>query len=531
MKVCYLWVEKFRNLENFGINLSSEHEFHYEKSTHSIRRINKNKLPDNFFYNGISDVSAFIGENGSGKSNCIEFICMVLKGGKSRVKSDFIIITEDNGYYTSHQKFSNKTSAASNNFEATNERYDRGLNGINVIYFSNVSDDRQLNFEKSVSNISINSRDHQTLKFSNQISFIKSDRFKKLEIEQPDYLLIEVKYYSIGVGYVDNKLIKEKLTLFTRLLKRKIKELSLSSQFSTSIKFSIIFKLLKMIIANSQEQSSHKLVTENFLFEERERTEHASKRIFEACINHPACQHLSNNYDINFIIKKLENNEFEILDDEIKKPGVAINFLIDYNDNRNKDFIDKLVVLFDKEYLVRFAWWGLSSGHTAYLTLFSSIYCELKRTRNDAIVLIDEGDLYLHPKWQIEFFEKLVTVLPSLSTGSIQLVLTSHSPFLLSDLPSQCITILKAENNRAKSIKIQTKSMTFGANLYELYSDIFFLGGKRTGSFAQKKIEFLLKEIDAPNRSPNIKVEVEYYKKIIGDKIINHNLTEILNHD
>lgn len=210
---------------------------------------------------------------------------------------------------------------------------------------------------------------------------------------------------------------------------------------------------------------------------------------------------------------------------------MAINFIIDYNDNRNKDFIDKLVVLFDKEYLVRFAWWGLSSGHTAYLTLFSSIYCELKRTRNDAIVLIDEGDLYLHPKWQIEFFEKLVTVLPSLSTGSIQLVLTSHSPFLLSDLPSQCITILKAENNRAKSIKIQTKSMTFGANLYELYSDIFFLGGKRTGSFAQKKIEFLLKEIDAPNRSPNIKVEVEYYKKIIGDKIINHNLTEILNHD
>lgn len=306
MKVCYLWVEKFRNLENFGINLSSEHEFHYEKSTHSISRINKNKLPDNFFYNGISDVSAFIGENGSGKSNCIEFICMVLKGGKSRVKSDFIIITEDNGYYTSHQKFSNKTSAASNNFEATNERYDRGLNGINVIYFSNVSDDRQLNFDKSVSNISINSRDHQTLKFSNQISFIKSDRFKKLEIEQPDYLLIEVKYYSIGVGYVDNKLIKENLTLFTRLLKRKIKELSLSSQFSTSIKFSIIFKLLKMIIANSQEQSIHKLVTENFLFEERERTEHASKRIFEACINHPACQHLSNNYDINFIIKNLK---------------------------------------------------------------------------------------------------------------------------------------------------------------------------------------------------------------------------------
>lgn len=165
MKICYIWVKKFRNLENFGISLSSEHEFHYEMSTHSISRVDKNKLPDNFFYDGIIDVSALIGENGSGKSNCIELICMVLKGGKSRVKSDFIIITEDNGYFTTHQNFSNSTPAAYNNFEATNERYDRSISGINVIYFSNISDDRQLNFEKSVSNISINQKDRTCISF------------------------------------------------------------------------------------------------------------------------------------------------------------------------------------------------------------------------------------------------------------------------------------------------------------------------------------------------------------------------------
>jgi predicted ATP-binding protein involved in virulence len=528
MKVCYLWVEKFRNLENFEINLSSEHDFHYNKLTHTISRKNKNKLPDNFFYDGISDVAAFIGENGSGKSNCIEFICMVLKSGKTRVKSDFIIITEDDGYYTSHQKFNKKRFAASSDFEVTNEIYERGLNGINVIYFSNVSDDRQLNFHKSISNISINSKDYQSFKFSNQLSFMKSDRFKSLEIEQPEYLKIEIKYYSTGVGYIEDESTKEKLVRFTRLLKNKIRGLSLQSQFSEAIKYAIIFKLLRMMISELSEDLFNDFIIKNLYFEEKERTEIVSNRILSACINHPACKQIQKKSAMFFILEKLEYNELALLDEETRA-GSSINFLINYNNTENKAFVDKIVDFFDGEYLIRFAWWGLSSGHAAYLTLFSSIYCELKRTRNDAIILIDEGDLYLHPKWQIEFFEKLVTVLPNLSSGDIQLVLTSHSPFLLSDLPSQCITILKTDNYLTKPI--QFKSMTFGANLYELYSDIFFIGNKRTGTFAQKKIEDLLNEADKSKNSTNLNEKIKLYKNIIGDKIINHNLSEILKND
>ncbi|MEL4244112.1 AAA family ATPase [Shewanella xiamenensis] len=531
MKICYIWVKKFRNLENFGISLSSEHEFHYEMSTHSISRVDKNKLPDNFFYDGIIDVSALIGENGSGKSNCIELICMVLKGGKSRVKSDFIIITEDNGYFTTHQNFSNSTPAAYNNFEATNERYDRSISGINVIYFSNISDDRQLNFEKSVSNISINSRDHQTIKFSNQTSFISSERFIKLDINKPEHLLIDVKYYSTGVGYLDNSRQKEFLSLFTKSLKRKLKELSYNSQFSASIIFAIIFKILKLIISKDNDFLSEDFIIKTFIFQENERTEHASKRIFEACINHPACENLPEKESIFSIINKIDNNEFEIIDEDIKKSGLAINFILEYNNIKNKKLIDILVTFFEHDYLIKFTWWGLSSGHTAYLTLFSSIYCELKRTRNDAIVLIDEGDLYLHPKWQIEFLEKLTTVLPSLSTGNIQLVLTSHSPFLISDLPRQCITILKSQNNKAMIVSDHLKSMTFGANLYELYSDAFFLGSKRTGTFAQKKIEYILKKIDNNYSKQSNIDELINYTRIIGDKIINYHLLEVSKND
>ncbi|WP_445945501.1 AAA family ATPase [Shewanella sp.] len=528
MKVCYLWVEKFRNLENFEINLSSEYEFHYEKSIHSISRVKKNKLPKNFFYNGISDVSAFIGENGSGKSNCIEFICMALKGGKSRVKSNFIIITEDDGYYTAYQKFSKNTMAALSDFEVTKEEYDRSINGINVIYFSNISDDRYQKFDKSVSNISVNSKHHQENKFSNQISFIKSNRFKSLEIEVPEYLLIKVKYYSTVAEYINSDMVNEKLSLFIKLLRSKTKELSLQSQFSVTIKFALIFRLLKEIATAEKKKDSHAFIVKNFQFADRERTEAASYRIFESCINHPACKNLKIKDEIDLILERLDKNDFKLMENE-ESSGLTINFLVKYNDSFNRLFIDTLVDVFDSDKFLSFNWSGLSSGHTAYLTLFSSIYSELKRTRNDAIILIDEGDLYLHPKWQIEFFEKLLTVLPNLSTGNIQLVLTSHSPFLLSDLPNQCITILKSEGVKTNSIKLS--QMTFGANLYELYSEVFFIGNKRTGTFAQKKIENLLSVIDKSKGSRNLISEVSSYQRIIGDKIINHHLNGFVNND
>lgn len=524
MKVCYLWVEKFRNLENFEINLSSEHDFHYEKSTHSISRVNKNKLPSNFFYDGISDVSAFIGENGSGKSNCIEFICMVLKGGKSRVKSNFIIITEDNGHYTSYQKLSKNITAALSDFEVTNIEYERGINGINVIYFSNISDDRHQNFDKSVSNISVNSKDHQSTKFLNQISFISSSRFKKLEIEPPEHLLIKVKYFSNGIGYIHNDLAKDTLSSFTKLLRSKTKELSLQSQLSTTIRFSIIFKLLRALVSAENKRKTYDFIVKNFNFSDRERTESVTYRLLDACMNFTICKNLYETSEMNLILEMLEMNKVELMENE-DSSGLTINFLINYNNLNNRNFIDRLVNVFDSDGFLSFKWSGLSSGHTAYLTLFSSIYNELKRTRNDSIILIDEGDLYLHPKWQIEFFEKLLTVLPNLSTGNIQLVLTSHSPFLLSDLPNQCITLLKSDGKITRSVKFE--QMTFGANLYELYSEVFFIGDKRTGAFAHKKIENLLFDIEKSKNIMHMISKIKPFKEIVGDKIIRHHLQGI----
>ena len=61
--------------------------------------------------------------------------------------------------------------------------------------------------------------------------------------------------------------------------------------------------------------------------------------------------------------------------------------------------------------------------------------------QGEGIVLIDEVDLHLHPKWQMEIVNKLRTIFPN-----CQFFLSSHSPHVLSDLTSRQIFLLDNGN-------------------------------------------------------------------------------------
>jgi len=54
------------------------------------------------------------------------------------------------------------------------------------------------------------------------------------------------------------------------------------------------------------------------------------------------------------------------------------------------------------------------------------------------VVLIDEIELHLHPKWQAEIIPALRRTFPNL-----QFIVTTHSPIVLSRVPSECIRVLE----------------------------------------------------------------------------------------
>ena len=83
------------------------------------------------------------------------------------------------------------------------------------------------------------------------------------------------------------------------------------------------------------------------------------------------------------------------------------------------------------------------------------------------LLIIDEADLYIHPKWQQEFVYNLLSDLNKLfKNKKVQIIIATHSPIVLSDIPRKHV-IYFPENKNTKE--------TFAANIYNLYNDSFFL--------------------------------------------------------
>lgn len=68
----------------------------------------------------------------------------------------------------------------------------------------------------------------------------------------------------------------------------------------------------------------------------------------------------------------------------------------------------------------------------------------------NGIVLIDELELHLHPKWQREIIRKLPTVFPN-----IQFIISTHSPQIVSEVAAESLYILNwnQENNQPEYTK------------------------------------------------------------------------------
>ncbi|WP_198595525.1 hypothetical protein, partial [Vibrio lentus] len=126
-------------------------------------------------------------------------------------------------------------------------------------------------------------------------------------------------------------------------------------------------------------------------------------------------------------VKKLSKRKYKLLEllDKQENGHCLFNYLefnplnnihlddefisLDMSDIRDKDIYSLLS--FSEFGSIGIRWKGISSGHKAFLNLYSSIYNEIKNTKRTTLICIDEGDLYFHPKWQISFFSELLSII------------------------------------------------------------------------------------------------------------------------
>ncbi len=135
----------------------------------------------------------------------------------------------------------------------------------------------------------------------------------------------------------------------------------------------------------------------------------------------------------------------------------------------------------------------LSDGYRTMLAMIMDFAHRMAQTNPhlenplaaDAIMLVDEIDLHLHPLWQ-------QTVLDSISRAfpHTQFILTTHSPQVISTVPANCIRIIR--NNKIYAAPAGTE----GAEAQRILQDVFGAPTRSPKTETSKELAEYLRLVD-----------------------------------
>lgn len=196
----------------------------------------------------------------------------------------------------------------------------------------------------------------------------------------------------------------------------------------------------------------------------------------------------------------------------------------------------------DKRQADHFSFTSMSSGERQLLYSLSSVLYHiqnLESVEDDACrisyqhvnIVLDEVELYSHPEYQRTFIADLLDRLSWLEISypikSINILLVTHSPFILSDIPKNNILYLKDGE-----AVIDTSSFvnTLGANVNDILHQSFFLENGFMGENIQRKIQSLINFLKSDHENKNewgIEKATDFIS-VLGDEIVVAQLRLLL---
>ncbi len=590
MELLYIYIERFNHIKEQEFHFSYEFDIHYNKLTKTLTFNTSQNPPVKLFNEGFLNINAIIGKNGSGKTSLLSFIqtlfcreffhhdrfILVLRErnkhllivdklmiGQNPINCNTILdsstfnVVQDLIFFQS----SIYLISQSNSFSI----YEDEIMGAQ---YSDISFDRLLDIRSRQSNKLLIDRynllldeykdkkkdkDFNTQQnviinatlprfFLYHYELLENVNFVTNHMDRDWSFIPKLLDISFNYSFLDNNIeyfnqvgLSNQIKNFEYLIFQKVINLPNKTNSLQLYKDNLILLLYLFCVKNNQYYHPHNL------------------QINESIINineHGLLENLvtmikdffkdANRWPVNETfneIREFINNideRLNIIDDLHSEISYRNSYTFSLSSDRFNTFIRFIFkVWLDNDFMFNFSWHGLSAGEAALLNMFSRIHTAAKYDRFDNIwILIDEGDLYLHPEWQRTFLFNLHKNFPDFFEGKkIQLLLTSHSPFLVSDLPPENIILLDKDMNGWAVVQDNKKlGNTFGANIHTLFTNAFFLNKGLIGEFAKKKITELFNEIQSKNE-----IDLETYKtlqdriNIIGEPVIKDKLLNLIN--
>lgn len=181
----------------------------------------------------------------------------------------------------------------------------------------------------------------------------------------------------------------------------------------------------------------------------------------------------------------------------------------------------------------------LSSGEKQLLYVMSTIVyhtMNLKSVANESdrvsykniFLMLDEVEICFHPDYQRQFISRLISMIRDMKINmeySFYILIATHSPFMLSDIPQRNILYLEDGADAGHKITINP----FCANVNDILDQSFFMDHGFSGEFATGKVKEIIDQLESssPVEEGQWKYIDTFIDKIIGDPILRDALGDM----
>lgn len=583
MELKYIWIKEYNNIKEQGFNFchSGNDNFLYDGENLQINP--KSQTLINFGEN-IHSLTAIAGQNGSGKSSLCQIILEAIATNTNGIMSYNIkfegIVCIDK--YICYHKDLKINSADLEKLGYTIKIYEESpliseeppfntFDKLGFIYYSNVLDNRSHFRNISLENLSTeyllgNSYPKMPKEDNFLIPYMKNEAYRvtnfylnfteECPFSGPDEIRIAPNYSGENVflnidyykdehkhakylsEYESNLLAYISYSRF--ITKENYSEEIILNEDELKNKIRSLYRLNIFTILNKGKLPEKNESIKEYILEKG-----SSKGLFVAS---EKVDEILSIFDkllaLGEVQVKFKRSNYGRSDESNEWRHHLFNFVLD-NSEETRYLLKELIKLeeevfrADREVFMRINDYYFqskqSTGEYSFLLLFSRLFELLNRKKDNIdlieeyIVLLDEPEIGYHPAWKKKFLKWLLNFLNSkFHNYKFQLIITTHSPYLLSDLPSENIILLKKDKDNNCAIQESSKFQTFGANIHTLLSDSFFLKDGLIGDFAKDKISDLIDYLKSEDNSKNRNNEAQKVIDIIGEPILQNKLQQML---
>jgi predicted ATPase len=182
---------------------------------------------------------------------------------------------------------------------------------------------------------------------------------------------------------------------------------------------------------------------------------------------------------------------------------------------------------------------NMSSGELEFVNGFANLYSAIQmaiqnKEIDTLLLLLDEPDASFHPEWSRRYIHNIYNFLDRVDYGKdlkYQIIITTHSPFIVSDVPKEHITCIKIQEDGFGRIqRISTKAdFGFMSNFYDIIQSDFFITSP-IGEHAKYLFEETVSRITSWKEYDEHEIEnVNGIISAIGEDVIRAKLQQLLN--